>query len=75
MDRYCPEPKREEGGNFGQVGEDDKIQLNLAYEYTYNDLEGFKLFQIRVEEPNDASGTINSNSTGINSLILEGTEK
>ena len=46
MDRDCPEPKKEEGANSDQEGEDSQIQLNLAEEDIYRNVEGFELFSI-----------------------------
>ena len=44
MDWDCPEPRKEEGGNSGQAREDAHIKINLEEEYTYSNVEGFKLF-------------------------------
>ena len=50
MYRDCPEPRKEEDGSPNQAGEYARIQLNLAKEDAYKNLEGFELFLLGVEE-------------------------
>ena len=65
MSQYCPEPRKEEVGNYGQVGEDAQIQINLAEEDTYNNVEVFELLFLGVEENNNEPERIAANITRI----------
>ena len=46
----CPGPSKEEVVNSGQAGEDTQIQINLAEEDTYSNVEDFEIFLLGVEE-------------------------
>ena len=69
-----PQPRKEEGEKSNQAGEDAHIQINLAEEDTYRDVEVFELFLLVVEERINRPEIIDTKITGIKTHILGGTE-
>ena len=72
MDLDCPEARKEEGGNFSQIGEDVQIQINLAEEDTYIDLEGFYVFFLGVEGKLMTQSQLTSASQGLRGASSKG---
>ena len=70
-----PEPRKEEDGKSGQVGEYAHIQIKLSEEDTYSDVEVFELFLLGVKEKINKPETIDADITGIESRILGGIDE
>ena len=75
MVQDCTEPRQYERGKYVQAVEDAHIQINIAEEDTYSDVEGFDIFLIGFKEPINVSGTIDTNITGIKRRIFVGTDE
>ena len=75
MAEDCPKSRKEEVKKYGQAGEDAQIQLNLAEEDTYSNVEGFDWFLLGFKETIKKPETIDYYIKGIKRCILRGTDK